>query len=222
MIVSFSGIDGTGKSTQIAMLRWHLERRGLRVKTVWFRPGYSAWLDRSRSIIRWILPGILPPPGRSPSRVRAFSSPRVRRAWIAIALVDTALELGIRVRLLSAAGATVLCDRYVADAVIDLLIRFPELKAHRTRLLRALTRVCAPPDAAIWLDLPVDAAETRLASKDEPFPDPPDRRRERFAAYRDMMHSSSILRVDATGRPRQVHERVVQSLAREGIVSGDR
>ena len=36
MLVSFSGMDGAGKSTQIASLRAHMEEAGLRVRIITF------------------------------------------------------------------------------------------------------------------------------------------------------------------------------------------
>ena len=44
MFVSFSGMDGAGKSTQIASLRAHMEEAGLRVRIITF------WDDVARLI----------------------------------------------------------------------------------------------------------------------------------------------------------------------------
>ena len=119
MLITLSGIDGAGKTTQLTDLVDALRADGRHVHTLWMRPGYSPELDALRRIIRKIRPGTLPTPGASDRRAEVFSRPAVQRAWAAVALNDLLLQYAIKLRAWLAGGATVVCDRYLPDARID-------------------------------------------------------------------------------------------------------
>ncbi len=74
--VSFSGIDGAGKSTQIDALREHLENDGLRVRVVRF------WDDIAR------LKAIRETSGRCCSRATAASAVPPPRSSVAIKMCN--------------------------------------------------------------------------------------------------------------------------------------
>jgi dTMP kinase len=214
VIIALSGVDGAGKTTQLELLAGALEARGLRTVPFWYRPGYSRELDALRAAVRRLRPAALPRQGDgSGGRERAFGRPRVRQAWVAVALVDALLQYALKVRALSHAGRVVLCDRYLADGALDLVLRFPELAAAAERGF-ALVRAASPrPDAALLLDLPFDEVQRRLAAKDEPFPDAPAMLRARYDRYRAWAAEGRFEVVDAGRSVDAVHGDVMARLA---------
>jgi dTMP kinase len=201
MIIALSGVDGAGKTTQLELLATALRDRGLHPVPFWYRPGYSRELDGLRAAIRRLRPAALPRQGDgSGGRERAFGRPGVRQAWVALALGDALLQYGLKVRALSLSGRIVLCDRYLADGVLDLVLRFPELAAFAERAFAVVRAVSPRPDAALLLDLPFDEVQRRLAAKDEPFPDAPEMLRARYERYRGWAAAGRFAVVDA-GRP---------------------
>ena len=52
MLISFSGLDCSGKSTQINLLKEYLEDKGYEVRVVWSRGGYTPGVEFLKSIIR--------------------------------------------------------------------------------------------------------------------------------------------------------------------------
>lgn len=132
-----------------------------------------------------------------------------------MALVDTLFQYGVRVRRLDAAGYTVLCDRYLPDALLDLRLRFPDPQV-RTVLAAAevaLGFACPRPDVSLMLLLDRDQVIQRMAAKQEPFPDPPAIRDQRIAAYRQLADRSEFCRVDAGGTVEEVHQAVMSFVA---------
>jgi thymidylate kinase len=208
MILAVSGVDCAGKSTQIAMLEAHLRAHGARPDVRWHRPGYSRGLDLARAAVRRLRPGAMPAPGPSAARERAFSNPRLQRAWAAMALVDTLTHYAVEVRALSLAGRAVICDRYVDDGLLDLRLRFPDLHTDRWLTTRALLRATPRPDLSILLMLDRARVQERIAAKAEPFPDPPATRERRHAAYDALAASGRFTVVDADGTPEEVFARV--------------
>ena len=206
MIVTFSGVDCAGKSTQIERLHQALASRGHRVHRSWFRPGYSAELDALRRVVRRLRPGALPSAGASQARTEAFTRPGVRRAWAAMAVADTLLQYALKLRVRSLAGWTVLCDRWLDDAALDLTFRFPELEGVLRPALAAVRGVSPTPEVAFLLMLPHAEMLRRMEIKDEPFPDEPALRDRRYAAYAELAETGRFEVVDAARPIDALHE----------------
>ena len=208
-LIAISGIDCAGKSTQIERLADALSARGHRPAHLWYRPGYSPVLDGTRALVRRLRPGMLPSPGDRTAHARAFERPAVRRAWITMAVTDTVAQYGVRLRALRLAGRTVICDRYIDDAMLDLQLRFPEAAGEGSLLERAVRLACPAADHSFLLWLPRQEMLRRMAMKNEPFPDPPERRDERFRAYEVLASSGRFEVVDATRSIDEVHADIV-------------
>lgn len=199
MLIAVSGIDGAGKSTQLALLRAELARRGRRPEIVWHRPGYSARLDRARALVRRLYPAALPAADRSGARAAAFARPGVSQGWLLAAWADTLLEYGALVRLRLARGRDVLCDRYLVDARLDLELRFPDQAAAIGALAASLERLCPRPDLHLLLSIPGPERRRRERAKREPYPDPPAIREARHRAYQKLAGCGGLAIVDAGG-----------------------
>lgn len=96
--ITFEGLDGTGKSTQLELLAAHLRQRGLRVETT-REPGGTALGERIRE---WLLAGAASP---------------APEAELALMTAARAQHVAERIRPALAGGAWVLCDRYY-DATV--------------------------------------------------------------------------------------------------------
>ncbi len=212
-LIVVSGVDGAGKSTQIERLAARLRRCGLEPIVSWHRPGYSPELDALRRMVRRFRRGALPPPGPSRARERAFSRPGVRRAWVAVALVDTAAQHLLKVRAHLAAGRVVICDRGLEDARLDLSLRFPELEPLLGRTFPLLRRLAPRPDLELMLLVSSEEATRRSEAKGEPFPDPPEVREARARAYRRLADTGRCDVVDAGGRIEQVEAQIWERVA---------
>ena len=212
-IVTFSGVDGAGKTTQIDLLEAALQADGHRPVRLWYRPGYSPALDRLRGAVRALRPGALPPPGPSARREATFARPGVRRTWAAVALLDALVHYAVRVRALRAAGRVVLCDRYVWDGLLDLELRFPDLGVRRWPLARALERLAPEPDAAFLLVVPWEECVRRAAARAEPFPDPEPLRRARFEALMQLATRPGLTVIDTTASVEGCHAAIAREVA---------
>lgn len=211
-LVTFSGIDCSGKSTQIQLLADALRARGERPSLVWFRPGYGPEVDALRAAVRRLRPGALPKPKDVAGRERAFARPSVRRAWIGLATVDTLLQYALKVRAMVIQGRTVICDRYVADAMLDLRLRFTESAATVTAVGSALAIACPRPSAALLLLLSHEEMLRRMEQKREPFPDSPKVRDRRFEAYSGLAREPSFTVVNAERSISCVHDEILSAV----------
>jgi len=207
LLITFSGVDGSGKTTQLELLRAELQSRGLRCHTLWYRPGYSDTLNLARAWVRKLRPGALSKPGDRKERSRRLGRKGASEAWVTVATMDMLAQYALRVRYLLATHDVVICDRYIADALLDFELHFPDVNLGP---LPAVLRNASPrPALALLLMVPWDVSVQRLAMKDEPFPDEESLRRVRYSRYVGMAESGGQTLVNAEGDTAEVAQRIL-------------
>lgn len=211
-LVTLSGVDGSGKSTQLDLLASYFKAKGRSYALLWHRPGYSQRLNRLRTLIRRFRPSSLPTADQATARIEILSKHHVQRTWIIMAMLDSFLEYTIKVRWLLLTNQFVVCDRYVIDALLDLKLNFPGIESERSILTRLLRRLAPKPNLALMLMLPFDESSRRLSEKHEPFPDPAGVRRQRFLEYQRISSDADIKVIDAARTPELVHEDILSLL----------
>ena len=213
LIVSFSGIDSSGKTTQIELLREHVSGRGRRAVYLWGRVGYTGVFSALKSAGRRLLGSRIPAQGDVAQRERALRSGWLRRLWLTLALLDLLRLYALRVRLERLRGRVVVCDRYVWDSLIDLRLGFADDRVERWWLWRLVER-CAPrPDVALLFTVPVEESVRRSDLKREPFRETSQRLAERAEEYAKLSLTVGWHVVDGMPPPEEVFERVLYLLS---------
>jgi thymidylate kinase len=218
VIVVFSGTDGAGKSTQIFRLTEFLESTGFRTKYVWARGGYTPVM----LILKTLFLRIFGRRGNSAGYDRARSAQYVERRsmlmkrrlvsriWLAGATLDLILLYGIYIRILSAAGHIVICDRFIGDTKIDFERNFGDRFNPRGLLWRVLEQVVPRPQAYFLLTVPAAISRCRSIAKNEPFPDDQDTLVFRLDCYqnRPEFNSENVVTLDGTDPIETISEKI--------------
>ncbi|MCH8024399.1 MAG: dTMP kinase [Candidatus Marinimicrobia bacterium] len=145
-LITFEGIDGSGKSTQIARLRRSLESRGYQVLVV-REPGGTPISEQIRELL-------LHPDS-------ADLHPRTEALLFSAARSQLVHEV---IRPALAAGSIVICDRY-ADSSIAYQGYGRELPLEEIITTQKFATSDLLPDLKVLLDVPVDISSDRKSQE---------------------------------------------------------
>ena len=215
MLITFSGLDGAGKSTQIGLLACWLEGMDYLVVRLWARGGYTPGFEMLKRVIRRLSGRRLPPPGASLDRQQTLSRPWVAEVWLRMAIFDLILLWVVYLRWLRWRGRVVICDRFLYDTFLDFRRNFPTVDFERFFLWQVLERLAPRPDVAFVLWIPVEDSVRRSLAKNEPFPDDEATLAWRLAAYLDELTfpTARYTRVDCRPTPNEVSATIQHKVA---------
>ena len=158
-LVAISGVDGAGKSSLIAAMVDRFAQRGVPVQVVWFRPGMGmGWVERPVRSAKRLLGQPPQPAMRDVDGARQLPSRKGVLGFVWCLLVTLTYLRHVRAQLRTPTP-TIICDRYVLDAVVTLRVFYGDSLA---RLPIFLVRHVLPPaDLTLYLTLPVELALSR-------------------------------------------------------------
>ncbi len=208
-LITFEGIEGCGKTTQLARLAQWLRQRGLGVLTT-REPGGCPIADRIRAIL-------LAPESRN----------LVPRAELLLYAAARAQHVDEVIRPALQAGLLVLCDRFT-DATLAYQGGGRNLDRELIVELNTLASAQTTPALTLLLDLPVAKGLARAQLRNQADADREGRFEQEAVefhrrvqdAYRQLAAAEPerFRLVDADGTPDQVHERVRTVI--EGFLEG--
>jgi thymidylate kinase len=164
--VSFSGVDGAGKSSQIQALSSHFRRQGLRVEVIAFW-GQIARLTKVREEAGFRIfkgeSGVGSPEAPVNRRDKDVRSWPISCARLCFYFLD-ALATRRTVRNALRSGADfVIFDRYTYDELANLNVRSPVIRAYARFIMKIVPR----PDVSYLLD--ADPLQARARKPEYPL-----------------------------------------------------
>ena len=216
VVVSLSGLDGSGKSMVVRAVRAAMEVCEIPVRTVWSRGGFTGWMAAVKRHGRRVLP--IPGPGAAEEKRRWLERPVVGSVFAFAVLVEQLAHHALRVAAPRALGWSIVCDRHVYDTAADLLVKATPAGADlivkagprwgvvtATRLLIGLTR---RPDLPLLLDL---SPATAVRRKTQDAGAEPERQ---AAALTAIARAHGLVRIDADRSDVEVIDEAVERTLR--------
>lgn len=197
-LITFEGVDGSGKSTQLDLTARWLAGRGIPIVRA-YEPGDGPVCDEIRRLLLHHTPGPQP------------------EAELLLFLADRAQHVRTKIAPALEEGRWVLCDRYT-DSTRAYQLAGRNLSNSTLDALLSFAELGVKPDCTLWFDLPVNVALERLRSR---LGNVTRLDREAYAFHqrvdaafkaicREEPHR--VIRIDAEGSPKDVQKRVRMAL----------
>lgn len=210
-MISFSGIDCGGKSTQIEKVKQAFDKQKKRCKVIHSRGGYTPMLEWFKTLIRSDKGGSTQ--DKAAYREAVHSNPKKRKLLLWLSILDLGLYYGVYFRLVELIGITILADRYFWDSCIDFRMKYPEFDFENWWIWKFAKAIYLKPEFSLIYTIPAELSMYRSTLKDEPWPEPVEVRRDRIERY---MNEIALGRwqhvIDATGTIDQVYEETIRIL----------
>jgi thymidylate kinase len=210
-LIAFSGVDGSGKSTQVKLLQERFRGLHKNTKRVWCR-----W----RPITSLPLLTILRRLGYAevhPTSSIGFVETRIPRngglafLWSTLTQIDNFVKTGTMVVIPLMLGRTVICDRYVLDLMVEGMADLKD-QPGRTRLGYKLLRFLPRPQQAFLVRVDPSVAFERK-------PDMPtlSHFRARAELYNELAHDFGVVVLDGTLSPEAIHDEIWRRIGGDGM-----
>jgi thymidylate kinase len=220
-VVSLSGLDGAGKSSQAAALRDALAQLGHEAVVLWTPLGANPFIQQISTAARAMLRLLawIPPLGRLQRRLRAEGGSLVARpgtaarsrsnsvlagAWASFVALVNAFEQRFGALRHTSRGRIVIFDRYTLDSVA----RLRYLHGGSRRFQAALIAAVSPtPLASFLLDVPAETARGRKQDEWDL-----EALRRQAELYREEVERLGVVRLDGERPPEELAAEIARTV----------
>jgi thymidylate kinase len=162
-MISFSGIDGAGKSTQIELVKRLYEVRGKKYKVIWGRGGWTPGLEFVKNLIR--TDKKLDARAREEYRLAVHKNIRKKKLLLIGAILDLYIYFGVYYRFLGLFGREVICDRYIWDTYVDWKVNYAMFNFENWLIWKLLLLIIPYPSTSIILSISPEESTRRCNFK---------------------------------------------------------
>ena len=203
-IISFSGIDGSGKGANIDLLVKLLLEHRLKTKCLSGRFGYTPLFLRLKF-------GLLNLCGEKKEGLGQFKSSNSlfkRRGvlWKFVSCLDYILYYGIYARIFNVLGFFVVIDRYIIDLRVDLALACDQQLPTDRIVIFLLKTVLPKPDLSFFLAINSSCSVRRSRKKNDPFKEEPKMIENRLKLYNELLSNEKV--IDASQDLENVSSRI--------------
>lgn len=214
MIVSFSGIDSAGKSTQLELLRAYCDERRLRTVTKWSKARGTPLVVFLKKLVR--RDGKMDDAGKQEYRKAFFADPKKEKFLYRVSMLDLCWYWSIHYRLLNLTHRYVFCDRYLWDTAVELQFDFPHVDLESSVLWKLVRKLAAKPKVSFVFFVPAEISLERDQQKNAAGIEDIALKRQKIALYRAYAEQNCWTNVMDGLLPREeLHAQVLRALGLE-------
>lgn len=152
MIVSFSGIDSAGKTTQIELLYKYCQENGIKIRKVWSKARGTPGVLFLKELVR--KDKKMNSEDKKEYRKEVYKSPKKKKLLLTASLLDLLWFWGIYYRILNIRYKMVLCDRYIWDTLVEVKSDFKGIDVEKMFLWKCVKVVAPKPKHSFLFVIP--------------------------------------------------------------------
>lgn len=173
MLITFSGIDGSGKTSYASALVKAFENCGLKTEYIWGRVGSTRSSQLASKVYKKVFkkyeyaPKFKNSDGRYTDftrREKIFKKKWVSTLWHILNIFDFCVFYNLKVRKAILSGKVVICDRYILDIIADMYVHSSNKKPNL--ILKIFSALLPKPGTGIMLKVRPEVAYERAKEKE--------------------------------------------------------
>ncbi len=149
-LISLSGVDGSGKTTQIELLERRIRKARPNTLTVWSRWRPISSLPLLAMMKHWGYARVHSTSSIGFVETRIAQKPGLASLWCFLTQFDNLLKTSLKVMVPLLMGRTVICDRYVLDLLVETMADLHD-RPNKGRLGHKLLSLLPRPDRAFLI-----------------------------------------------------------------------
>jgi len=184
-MISFSGIDCSGKSTQIEKLCVFLDEKHIKYQVIWSRGGYTPGIEFLKGLVR----GKRKKNNALSEESRNSETPNgsTSKVLFVVGMIDLFLYYSVVLRIKQILGIYVICDRYLWDTFIDYKMKYKNVDFDKWLLWKMVEKFSLKPEKSFIFYISPEESARRSELKNEPFPESIEKRKERYDNYKELI-----------------------------------
>lgn len=186
MIVTFSGIDSSGKTTQLDRFFNLCREKKIKVYKIWGKGRGTPGVMLIKNIIR--RDQGMNAEQKKEYRSSIYKNGKKRRMLLTASIIDLWWYFGIYYRILNLFNKVLICDRYIWDTYIDFRTEFPEFEIDNWLIWKVTVALTPKPKHSFMFYITTEESYLRDQQKGDLTLDPLEVKKAKVEKYMKLIN----------------------------------
>jgi thymidylate kinase len=185
MMYTFSGIDSSGKTTQIELLKSYCDNNGIKYHYHWIKGRATPVVMFLKELFR--KDKGLSDEGKMEYREQVYQNRNKKFLLLTVSILDLIWYWGLYYRILKFKHKLLICDRYVWDTYIDFRTEFPEFNIDKWLIWKMAKGFAPKPNGSFLFQITAEESLKRDIAKGDATPDALPRKQAKVEKYSELV-----------------------------------